>query len=145
MMLKQIFLGKHKMTLIEEIKLDQIQARKQKNSELAQILTVLIGEVEMVGKNAGNRAPTDEEVGIVVRKFIKNNDITISLSTDAVLSARLKDENCYLAQYLPQQLTVDQMQGIIVSAGLVSKKDVMQYFKANYAGMYDGKLLSGLV
>ena len=71
------------MTLMDQIKADQVSARKQKMTAVASLLTTLIGEAEMVGKNAGNRAPTDAEVQAVIKKFIKNLDETIAVLGDA--------------------------------------------------------------
>lgn len=131
------------MTLIEKIKQDQLTARK--NREDASLLTTLIGEAEMIGKNAGNRTPTDEEVVALIKKFINNNVVVINATKNSAQAHYAHIENKFLETYLPQQLTEDQMRGIIVSAGLNTKKDVMTYFKANYAGQYDGKILSSLV
>ena len=48
--------------LIENLKEDQLIARKNRDQIKATLLTTLIGEAEMVGKNTGNRSPFDEEV-----------------------------------------------------------------------------------
>jgi hypothetical protein len=61
------------MSLIQTIKADQVQARKARSAS-ASILTTLIGEAEMIGKNAGDRESTDEEVIAIIKKFIKNLD-----------------------------------------------------------------------
>ncbi len=39
------------MTLIEQIKKDQLAARKEHNYPLTSLLTTLIGEADMVGKD----------------------------------------------------------------------------------------------
>ena len=56
--------------LLAEIKAKQINARKARLST-ATLLTTLIGEAEMVGKNQG-REVTDSEVLAMIKKFIKN-------------------------------------------------------------------------
>jgi len=60
------------MTLMEQIKTAQVTARKTGAQE-ASLLTTLLGEAAMVGKNA-NRETTDQEVVAVVKKFVKNID-----------------------------------------------------------------------
>jgi len=60
------------MSKLKEIKEQQLEARKLKLHIRATLLTTLIGEAEMVGKNAGNRETTDAEVLAVIRKFEKN-------------------------------------------------------------------------
>jgi hypothetical protein len=57
---------------MEQIKAKQIAARKSGSAD-AGLLTTLLGEAAMVGKNAG-RETTDQEVVAVVKKFVKNID-----------------------------------------------------------------------
>ena len=129
------------MSLIEKIKQDQVAARVRRDSITANLLTTLIGEAEMVGKNAGNRASTDAEVVAVIKKFVKNAEETL---------AALKKANQYneviaveigiLGRYLPQQLGEYELKAIAV--GRANMPDFMKYLKENYAGQYDGKLAS---
>ena len=129
------------MSLIEKIKQDQVAARVRRDGITANLLTTLIGEAEMVGKNAGNRASTDAEVVAVIKKFVKNAEETL---------AALKRANQYneviaveigiLGRYLPQQLGEYELKAIAV--GRANMPDFMKYLKENYAGQYDGKLAS---
>ena len=128
------------MTLMEQIKEKQITARKAGHSQDASLLTTLLGEAAMVGKNAG-RETTDQEVVAVVKKFIKNAEETI-----AALTSRNQDATALLAecsvleQFLPLQLTELALQHLAES-----QKDMptfMKHLKENYAGQYDGKLAS---
>ena len=129
------------MSLIEKIKQDQVAARVRRDGITANLLTTLIGEAEMVGKNAGNRASTDAEVVAVIKKFVKNAEETL---------AALKKANQYneviaveigiLGRYLPQQLGEYELKAIAV--GRANMPDFMKYLKENYAGQYDGKLAS---
>ena len=65
--------------LIEKIKHDQLVARKNRSTVESTLLTTLIGEADMVGKNNGNRDPFDEEVISVVKKFLKGVNETIDI------------------------------------------------------------------
>ena len=64
------------MSLIEKIRVDQLASRKAAfnypatNKLQADLLTTLLGEEVMVGKNAGSRETTDAEVIAIVKKFI---------------------------------------------------------------------------
>ena len=60
------------MTLLAKLKADSLQARKDGNKVAANLLVTLVSEATMVGKNAGNRDSTDEEVQRVVKKFLDN-------------------------------------------------------------------------
>lgn len=65
--------------LIVKIKHDQLVARKNRDQIESTLLTTLIGEADMVGKNNGNRDPFDEEVISVVKKFLKGVNETIAI------------------------------------------------------------------
>lgn len=144
------------MSLIESIKADQVEARKARNTLVATLLTTLLGEANMVAKNAQRDTPTDEEVQAVVKKFLKGN-----LETQAVLNKarpstptleRLGDaqkEQQILESYLPQQLSESELVKIVSSAILAGTASnvgaLMGFLKANHAGKYDGKLASAAI
>lgn len=137
------------MTLIETIKQNQLTARKNHQSEVTTLLTTLIGEADMIGKNAGNRAPTDEEVVAVVKKFIKNIDETLTVinQTSDVFGVYLR-ERTILSAYLPKQLSRTDLNAICGTIGVEvgrSKGDIMKAFKSRYNGCYDGKVLAEVV
>jgi uncharacterized protein YqeY len=132
--------------LLEKIRADQLQARKEGNKTKADILTTLIGEAAMVGKNAGNRNTTDEETTKVITKFLKGVYETLALVTDG-RKVTLRAEAQILESYMPTQLTADELKTIILT-NFTEKPNVgavMAYLKANYSGLYDGKVASGLV
>lgn len=137
------------MTLLEQIKADQLQARIAADKAKASILTTLIGEAEMVGKNDGNRDTTDQEVIATIKKFIKNIDETIAVAGSTETLVAEKDA---LQVYLPRQLTEPELRvtigNIIVTQGLSGPKamgQLMGELKKNHAGSYDGALASRLV
>ncbi len=127
------------MTLMKQIKEQQITARKASSID-ASLLTTLLGEAAMVGKNAG-RETTDQEVVAVVKKFIKNIDETVS-----ALTSRGQDASSFLAEravlerFLPLQLTELALEQI--AQNHKSMPEFMKFLKENHAGQYDGKLAS---
>lgn len=129
------------MTLIEQIRQKQISARKSRSIE-ASLFTTLLGEAEMVGKNAGNRAPTDEEVVSVIKKFIKNNEETLKVATLPEQVFMLNAEVFALQQLLPKQLDEDTLR--MITKNCKDLPDFMRYLKQEYAGRYDGKLASAI-
>lgn len=142
------------MSLIDTIKSKNIEARKAKLTAVSSLLTTLIGEAEMVGKNAGNRAPTDAEVQAVIKKFIKNLNETIGILGDndpRTLAAM--GERSTLETFLPKQLTEDELKSHIhaIHAGLVTHEgkadmgSIMKMLKIRFDGLYDGKLASQLI
>lgn len=137
------------MTLLDKIRADQLQARKENNKTKATVLTTLIGEAAMIGKNAGNRDTTDDETAKVIVKFVKGIVETQNLTRGVNMDKfnELEVEKQILEAYLPKQLTVDELKEIILT-NFTEKPNVgavMAYLKANYNGLYDGKIASGLV
>lgn len=136
--------------LIEKIKADQVSARKAYDAAKSLLLTTLIGEAQAVGKNNGNREPTDAEVVAIVKKFIKGMDDTIGYlgdsNKDATVTVQLEKD--IISAYLPKQMTPEEitlaLKTAIVEVGSNMGK-VMGYMKANYEGQYDGKVASTIV
>lgn len=129
------------MSLLEQIKNDQITARKASEKTEASLLTTLIGEASAIGKNAGNRETTDAEVIAVIKKFIKNIDETVTALTDRNQDAsQFITERNVLERYLPKQLNEAEL--FKLAASQSSMPEFMKFLKENYAGQYDGKLAS---
>lgn len=133
------------MLLIDKIKEDQVQARKDRTEVAAKLLTTLLGEASAIGKNDGNRQTKDEEVIAVVKKFIKGIDETSTYVSDIYVKDVLKQEKEILTGYLPKQLTNKEIESYIVQAvihdGLQQNKgSMMKYLKDYFNGQYDGKV-----
>jgi hypothetical protein len=138
------------MTLIERIRIATLDLRKARH-ELAALGQTLIGEAEMIGKNNGNRVVADEEVVIIVKKFIKNiNETLTSLQTADI---KLLNEKTWLETWLPTQLSTDQLRSTIraIRIGLLqspNKPDMgrmMKILRERFDGQYDGKLAAELI
>jgi uncharacterized protein YqeY len=136
------------MSLLDKIREDQLLARKTGAGAKALLLTTLIGEAAMIGKNNGNRPTTDEETIKVINKFIKNNAEFLSKITDEKKKLALNLEQEILNGYLPKQLTTEEMREHITSLKLTQPNlnlgSIMSFFKKNFAGLYDGRVLSTL-
>lgn len=143
------------MSLIEKIKQDQIEARKTKNSVAATLLTTLLGEANMVAKNAQRDVPTDSEVQEVIKKFLKGVSETLSI-LDKSVSADAEDrrkvvnsEKAILEGYMPKQLSENELAEVLSNARAQgtesSVKGFMAFLKSNYAGQYDGKVAKKVI
>ena len=144
------------MSLIADIKRDQLKARMYKNTATASLLTTLIGEVDMVGLNAGKRETTDVETVTIIKKFIKNSEENAQHWNHRNPESQNKrqvflKEIEILEKYVPTQLSESDMTKILVD---VFKHEViipslkgkmMKYLKDNHAGKYDGKVAAGVV
>jgi uncharacterized protein YqeY len=143
------------MTLILNIRKDQIEARKARNALAATLLTTLIGEAVMIAKNDQRENPTDMEVQNVIKKFLKGISETIAVlakGDPAETEERLKVVNAekdILEGYLPKQLTEDELKAIVREAIVNGAKEdmgaLMGVLKKNHAGRYDGKLASAVI
>ena len=131
------------MSLLNKIKDDRFNARKNKKAGKARFLTTLLAEAERPGLDDGKRDSTDEEVLAVIRKFIKGLKETLNLQYDETLHAELS--TCM--EYLPLQLTDDQLRDIItqyVNDGVNKIGIIMQMLKKNHAGLFDGRRASAI-
>lgn len=144
------------MTLIERLRADQLAARKAREGIKSSLLTTLIGEAAMIGKNNGNRESTDSEVQAVIKKFVKNLDETIQRLFDAgfeggqiMISQAEKD---ILLSYLPKQMTEDELRDVVTGLkselGVLDVKGkglIMKTLKERFDGQYDGKMAALVV
>lgn len=132
--------------MIHQIKQDLLQARKSGNSKLIPFLSTLLAEIEKVGKDLGNRVTSDGEAVKILKKFLNNNLEFKNLAGD---NPQLVFEREVLLQYIPTQLSEEQMRTLLVANFPEVKKNqkgqVMKWFKENYSNRYDGKMLSTIV
>jgi uncharacterized protein len=141
------------MSLLEQIKEKQLTARKAQDDIAKSLLTTLVAEATVPGKNNGNRESTDEEVIAVIKKFIKGVNETLDalkFSSDGRVLVAHKEKEI-LEQFLPAQLTEEQLReiigGIIVGLGEKNPKlmgKVLSLVKEKYNGQYDGSIAAKL-
>lgn len=134
--------------LLNQIKSDQLAARRARDTLRASLLTTLYSEASTIGLNLGKRDSTDQEVIQVIKKFIKNIDECVNAGADP---DDLLEEKKILEGYLPNQLTEDQITDIVLNIlnGLDETKKnigkVTGLLKADYAGQYDGATASKVI
>lgn len=130
--------------IITALKARLASSRKERASVEVAFLGTVIAEAAMVGKNGGNREVTDGEVTAVLKKFLSLNDecrTFLNHITPEAL-AQLNIEKALLLEFLPVQLTEQELRVIIVDLVDSGRAlgDVMKYLKAKYPGQYDGRL-----
>jgi uncharacterized protein YqeY len=125
--------------LIETLKTQRIQAMKDKQTVAKNLLTTLLGELEGKAKR-DNIDINDEMVVQTCKKFIASNEEVIAQTTSTEAATKLKEENVILNNYLPKQLTEEQIGSIIKSSGATNVGDAMKFLKEQYAGQYDSRL-----
>ena len=128
--------------MLSRIKADQVQARKNRDTIKASILTTLLGEATPTG----NQATTDNDVIKVVNKFVKNIDESLKLKHNDVLV----QERNILCEYLPPVLdvatiteifeSIDESDYTFSSFMSLCKKAALSQNK-----LFDGKLVKDTV
>ncbi len=106
-----------------------IQYRNE-NPKYSTLLGTVLGELDRITKN-----PTDEQVIQVIKKMMESN--TLIGKTQQTI-----EENFILSRFLPSQMSVYEIMEIIETEEFASLKECMAYFKGNYAGLYDGKIVN---
>ena len=140
------------MSLLAQLKKDSLLARKAADRVRATLLSTLIGEAEMVGKNAANRESTDEEVQQTIRKFLKNNQEALGVIKDEERRAVLEQESAILTAYLPPLASDAEVQAFIAASvatlaerGPKQMGVVMGALKARYGSDFDAKQASAWI
>lgn len=141
------------MSLLQRIKDDQLNARKMKAVAKASTLTLIIADAEKKAKDEGNREVTDTDVLGVIRKHINGVEVYLApamvTKLDSITRLAKELELHLLKEYLPKQLNEDQMISVmqvlkISKTEMLTMPVIMQHFKDQYPGQYDGKQLSAV-
>lgn len=135
------------MTLIDQIKAEFLAARKDRNTLATSTFSTLLGEIERIGKNDGNRQTTDQEAVAVIKKFIKSIDEVIGyVYVDARTLHVVLYEKKLIEQFLPKQLDTQELTDVLCSikAELDAKQigPLLKALKERYSGQFDGKIAS---
>lgn len=131
------------MELIERIRADMLAARKLKNTEAVKSYSTLVGELELLSKRNNLLEVDDSLVVQTVKKFIENaSQIIKQVSPRSEIRQAMEAEIMFLEQYLPTQLTEDEIKEVFESSGTTNIGEAMKYIKAKYEGQYDGKIAS---
>ena len=129
------------MTVIEQIKADMLVARKAKDKANAALYALVLSEIDGIGKNDGNRATTNDEAIVVIKKMVtRNNGMIDHLSGDML--KRVMDENLMLSKYLPAMINmteVEQFVDDLIVGGNANIGAVMGAIKKKYGQSVDMK------
>ena len=133
--------------LIEEIKKDNVQAMKDKNTLARAIYGVVMNKVLLANIEAkkDGKELTDTDVVQILQKTIKElteereNYLKANNTAEAENIEKQKE---ILTKYLPQMLSEEEIRNIIANMEDKSIPSVMKHFKANYAGKVDMGLVN---
>lgn len=95
------------------------------------LLGTVLGEFDRIGKS-----PTDDQCVQIIKKMIE--------SLLLIDGTKEKEEAFVLEQFIPKQLTEDEIKEIIQENNFGNIAECMRGFKQLYPNLYDGKLVSFL-
>lgn len=140
--------------LKEKLLQDLKEAMKNKDTLKKDTITMLRAAILQVEKDS-QKTLNDDEICAIVAKEVKKRKESVKEYEDAGredIANSLKQEVEILSKYLPEQLTEDEIEKLVVEAisesGATSPKDmgrVMSILRPKTAGKADGKLVSDIV
>jgi uncharacterized protein YqeY len=131
------------MTVTEKLKKESMRLRKER-SPVAASIQFALSEIEKVGKNAGNRATTDDEAIRVIQKIVAtiNENLT---HADTGRKVHLNYEKTVLESVLPQMATEDEVVDFLQEtfggklAEIPKKGDIMRALREEFGSLVDMK------
>lgn len=133
--------------LFNTLKKENMQAMKEKNAMKRGILPVVINKVMLaqIELKAKNQELKDEDVLQIIAKTMKELSDEATTFKNAGREEKYQElmaQRDYLETFLPRQLSKDEIKDIINTLEDKSIPSVMKYFKANYNGQCDMKLVN---
>ena len=132
---------------------DAIRSRNEVVSGTVRMLLAAITNEEVAGKSA--KVLTDAEIITVLSREAKKRREAVEAYTQAKrddLASKEKAEAAVIANYLPEQLSEDEIKKLIQAAiaetgaaGAAGMGLVMKVLQPKIAGKADGSVVSGLV
>ncbi len=133
--------------IIDEIKKDNVQAMKDKNTIARTIYGVVVNKhmLQSIEKRKTGGELTDADMVAILQKTIK--ELTEEAENYAKVgnTAQVEEINAQkaiLEKYLPQMMSEDEIRNIIAGIDDKSMPSIMKHFKANYAGKVDMQLVN---
>lgn len=111
----------------------KLKLENKSNPVVRNLISTIIGELDRKSKN-----PNEAEVMSVIKK-IRDADLEVTMTE------QIAKELDFLDSLIPKPLSEDGMKKIVSSLSFTKIGEYMSYFKENYPGQYDGKLLSSIV
>ena len=133
--------------IIDEIKKDNVQAMKDKNTLARAIYGVVMNKVLLANIEAkkDGKELGDTDVVQILQKTIKElteEKENYVKAGNMVEAENIEKQKEILTKYLPQMLSEEEIKAIIAEMEDKSIPSVMKHFKANYAGKVDMSLVN---
>ncbi len=133
--------------LFDDLKKAKMQALKEKDLNKRSVLEAVISRsmLQAVELKAQGKELTDSDTLTNISKVVKELEEEKSSFASAGREDKVFDlekQIEYISQFLPKQLTEEEIKKIILSLPDKSIKEVMKHFKTNYQGKCDMGLVS---
>lgn len=133
--------------IIDQIKKDNVQAIKDKNSIARTIYGVVINKymLQNIEKRKMGQELTDADMVAILQKTIKElseESGNYSKIGNLAQVEEINSQKTILEKYLPQMMSEDEIRQVINGLEDKTMPGIMKYFKANYAGKVDMQLVN---
>lgn len=137
--------------LIDEIKKANLMAMKEKNQAKRSAYSSIISRYQLLKTKDPSKEIKDEDVLSLIQKVVKELDEEMDSyqkagRTESVLE--IQKQKDALKEFIPAQLSEEEIKSIIASLPDKSTPVVMKHFSMNYRGKVDmslvNKVLKGL-
>lgn len=138
------------MALLETIKGELLQARKDRDKLKSALLSSLVGAAEKQSKDKaqGGKPLTDRQVSQILQTFKNGMQETLSLKPDSSETQREIEIVDSLMPVAKPQLSEEDLRALISALAEhdnASIGSIMHILKASYEGQYDPRQASSLV
>lgn len=132
---------KEKIMLIDTLRSKRTQAMRDKDKATRTLLTVLLGILENKAKTDGTEI-TDSMIMQACKKLKRTNDDVIKIVGPGEAADFLHHDNEILEEFLPKQLTEEEIRDLMEVLSIKNIGQAMKFFKENYDGRVDNKLVA---
>lgn len=135
--------------IIDEIKKDNVQAMKDKNTLARAIYGVVMNKVLLASIEAkkDGKELADSDVVQILQKTIKElteEKENYIKAGNMVEANNIETQKSLIEKYLPKMMSEEEIKDVINSLEDKSLPNVMKHFKANYAGKVDMGMVNRL-
>ncbi len=132
--------------IIDDIKKANIEAMKNKDSNLRAIYSVLMNkhlQATVESRTTGKEVNDDVMIKIIQKtiKELEDECANYEKAGNVTQVELIKKQRNALDKYLPQMMTEDEIAGIIAGLDDKSIPNVMKHFKTNYGATCDMRLV----
>lgn len=130
-----------KMAILEQLRAKALELRKERHP-LAPSVQFAIAEVEKIGKNAGNRATTEDEAIKAIQKIVA----TLKSNFEAQQSEMTANEIALYETFLPQLVAEAELRSFIMNVdSRIGKGAILKAVRQKYGALVDMKMATGIV